>query len=227
MSTRISIHQPMYLPYPGLFNKMKNVDIFVFGDDAQYSRRYYYNRNRIKTPNGALMLTVPLIKPFGKKLNEIKIDNNKNWQKKHLKSLYTWYKKADYFEDYIKFFEEVYNTEWQTLHELNMKTLFYLMEQLDIKVKVYFTSDLLRDYTPTGKTQRIIDICKKLNANVYLSGIGGKNYLEPILFEKNKIKLEFQNYKPKEYKQLWGPFIPNLSVVDLLFNLGEKATDMI
>ena len=167
------------------------------------------------------------IKPFGKKLNEIKIDNNKNWQKKHLKSLYTWYKKADHFEDYIKFFEEVYNTEWQTLHELNMKTLFYLMEQLDIKVKVYIRSDLLRDYTPTGKTQRIIDICKKLNANVYLSGIGGKNYLEPILFEKNKIKLEFQNYKPKEYKQLWGPFIPNLSVVDLLFNLGEKATDMI
>ena len=225
MTTRISIHQPMYLPYPGFFNKIKSVDKFVFFDEGIYSRGYYFNRNRIKSPNGELMLTVPLIKPFGKKLNEIKIANSTNWQKKHMKALYACYNKSDYFKDYKEFFEEVYNTQWQTLHDLNMKTLFYLMEQLNIDTPVYLSSDL--GPISTERTQRIIDICKKLNADVYLSGISGKEYLDTTLFKKNNIKLEYQNYVPREYKQLWGKFIPNLSVVDLLFNLGEKACDFI
>ncbi|MFQ6120931.1 MAG: WbqC family protein [Methanosarcinales archaeon] len=225
--TKIAIHQPMYLPYPGFFNKMKNVDIFVFLDDAKYSEGYYYNRNRIKTPKGILMLTVPIKKSSSQKLNQVEIANNIKWQKKHLKSLYANYSKAYHFKDYIEFFEEVYNTEWKTLQELNMKTLFYLIEKLNIDVPIYFSSDLLRDRAPSVKTQRIIDICQELDADVYLSGIGGKNYLDKTLFEKNNIKLEYQNYVPKEYKQLWGTFIPNLSVIDLLFNLGENAKEVI
>jgi len=225
--TKIAIHQPMFLPYPGFFNKIKEADIFVIGDDAYYSRRYFYNRNKIKTPNGTLMLTVPLIDPERKKLNEVKIFNETNWKHKHLRSLQTFYRKADYYEDHIPFFEKVYNKNWDLLFDISMETMYYLMEQLGLDIEIYYTSEILKDYEFKGKTQRIIDICKILGADEYLSGIGGKNYLEPELFEKNGIKLEFQNYKPKKYKQLYGEFIPNLSTIDLLFNMGEKAIDYI
>ena len=219
----------MYLPYAGVFNKMKNMDIFVFLDDAQYSDGYYYNRNRIKTPRGALMLTVPINKLSGEKLNEIKIENNIFWQKKHMKSLVVSYEKSDHFNDYRKFFEEVYNanTKWEKLHDLNVKTMLYLMEQLDIDTPFYFSSELLKNHPPMKGTQRIVEICKELDAELYLSGISGRDYLDKTLFEESNIKLGFQKYIPREYKQLYGDFIPNLSIVDLLFNLGDKARNFI
>ncbi len=220
----LTIHQPMYLPYPGIFNKMENADIFVFLDDVQYSDGYYYNRNRIKTQRGALMLTVPLLKSLGQKLNEIRIATNIKWQKKHLKSIYANYSKADYFSSYIDFFEEIYNMQWEKLHNLNMKTMIYIMEALDINTQFYLSSEPKCESTGT---QRIIDTCKALDADTYLSGIGGTDYLDQKLFKKNNIKLEFQRYAPKEYKQLWGDFIPNLSIIDLLFNLGDRAKEFI
>lgn len=219
----------MYLPYPGVFNKMKNVDVFVFLDDAQYSEGYYYNRNRIKTPNNALMLTVPIKKSSGQKLNEIKIENNIFWQKKHIKTLVVYYEKSDHFKEYKDFFEAVYNAnmKWEKLHDLNMKTLLYLMEQLDIDTPFYFSSELLKSHPPKKGTERLIEICKELDAKIYLSGISGRDYLDKTLFEEKNIKLEFQNYVPKEYKQLYSDFIPNLSVIDLLFNLGDKARNFV
>ena len=220
----LTIHQPMYLPYPGIFNKMKNADIFVFLDDAQYSDGYYYNRNRIKTKRGTLMLTVPLFKSLGQKLNDVRIATNIRWQKKHLKSIYANYSKADYFSSYIAFFKAVYNTHWGELHNLNMKTMLHIMEALDINTQFYLSSKLTSGSTGT---QRIIDICNTLDADVYLSGISGTDYLDKKLFKKNSIKLECQKYIPKEYKQLWGDFIPNLSVIDLLFNLGDNAKEFI
>lgn len=225
--TTVTIHQPMYLPYIGFFDKMKKADIFVFGDDAQYSKGYYYNRNQIKTSNGVLMLTVPLIAKHEKKLNEVLIDNSSQWQKKHFNFIKMYYKRADYFEEYIGFFEEIFNTHWRTLHELNLKTLFYLMDELDIDVPIYFTSSLLKNYVSTDPTKHIIDICNELGADKYLSGISGKDYINSELFKENNISLEYQKYLPKEYKQLWGDFIPNLSVIDLLFNVGKNASKII
>lgn len=225
--TKIAIHQPMYLPYPGVFNKMKSVDKFVFLDDANYSDGYYYNRNRIKTPNGALMLTVPIKKSSSSKLNEVKIENNILWQKKHIKSLVVYYGKSDHFNDYRDFFEEIYNTKWKKLHDLNVKTMAYLMKQLDIDTPFYFSSELLKNHPVTEGTQRLVEICKELDAEIYLSGISGRDYLDKTLFEKNNIKLEFQNYIPKRYKQLYGDFIPNLSVIDMLFNVGDEAKKLI
>jgi hypothetical protein len=214
----------MYFPYPGIFNKMKSADIFVFLDDAQYSDGYYYNRNRIKTQNSTLMLTVPLLKSLGKKLNEIRIATDIKWQKKHLKSICANYRKADYFNSYIDFFEGVYNAQWGKLHNLNTITMLYIMEVLDINTEFYFSSELICESTGT---QRIIDICKALDVDVYLSGIGGKDYLDSRLFKNNNIELEYQKYVPKEYKQLQGEFIPNLSVIDLLFNIGDEAKEFI
>lgn len=219
---KISIHQPMYLPYIGVFNKIKSVDMFVFLDDAQYSNQYYYNRNRIKTPNGVQMLTVPVKKTFGQKLNEVLIENNILWQKKHIKALNTNYNKAEHFKDYKDFFTDVYSTEWARLHDLNMKLLTYLLEQLEINTPFYFSSEILRGNELRG-SERLVEICKNLEADIYLSGISGKEYLDLKIFEDAGIKVEFQDYKQREYMQLYGNFIPNLSIVDLLFNTGRNA----
>lgn len=224
--TTVTIHQPMYLPYQGIFNKMKNADIFVFLDDAEYSSGYYFNRNRIKGPNGEIMLTVPVMKKKGIKLNEIEIAQNIHWQEKHWKSLVTNYEKSGHFKDYSDFFEGVYSKKWKKLHDINTVSTKYLMEQLDIDVPYYFSSDLQKDVNLSG-TERLVDLCKRLNAKTYLSGISGKDYLETGLFEKESIQVEFQDYKPVEYAQLFPSFIPNLSTVDLLFNMGEEAKNYI
>lgn len=170
------------------------------------------------------MFTVPLLKSFGQKLNEIRIATDIKWQKKHLKSIHANYSKADYFNSYIDFFEEVYAMQWEKLHNLNMKTMLYMVEALDINTQFYLSSELTSKATGT---QRIIDICKVLGADTYLSGTSGKDYLDQKRFESNDIKLAYQRYATKEYKQLWGDFIPNLSVIDLLFNLGDHAKELI
>ena len=101
------------------------------------------------------------------------------------------------------------------------------MKQLDIDTPFYFSSELLKNHPVMKGTQRLVEICKELDAEIYLSGISGRDYLGKTLFEKNNIKLEFQNYIPKKYKQLYGDFIPNLSVIDMLFNVGDEAKKLI
>lgn len=229
---KISIHQSMYLPYAGFFNKMKNVDDFVIFDELLYSKSYYFNRNRIKTANGVLMLTVPLKKDSGKKIferkiNEIEIDTTQNWQQSHFASMQASYNKSDYFDNYKRFFKDIYSKNWNKLRDINIETIMHLKKELNIQTHILFDSDLPLDHISTHPTQRIIDICNELNADVYLSGISGKDYLDVSLFEKNNITLEFQQYSPIIYKQLYGTFVPNLSIVDLLYNMGEKASKLI
>lgn len=214
----------MYLPYLGIFNKIKNSDVFVILDDALYSKGYYYNRNRIKTPNGEYMITIPLLKQSNCKLNNVKIANESSWGQKHFKTLEANYNKSDFFAEHIEFFEELYTRDWKYLHDINIEIFTYLLEQLDINVPYYYSSQIKIE---TSGSQRLIDICSYFDADTYLSGIGGKNYIDEELFECNNIQLEYQNYTPVKYKQLWGSFIPNLSAIDALFNLGKNINDVI
>lgn len=223
---KVSIHQPMYLPYTGVFDKIKTSDIFVFLDDVQYSNQYYYNRNRIKSSSGEQMLTVPVKRSFGQKLNEVKIENNILWQKKHMKALIANYNKSGYFKDHKDFFEDIYSIKWEKLHDLNMHTIEYLLGEFEIDTPFRFSSDLLRNNELNG-TGKLVEICMEVGADVYLSGASGKDYLDITLFENAGINVEFQDYEQKEYKQLYSEFIPNLSAVDMLFNLGAGAKSYI
>jgi len=224
--TTVAIHQPMYLPYPGVFNKIKNSDVFVFLDDAQYTRSYFYNRNRVKAPDGELMLTVPVVKPHGLKLSEVRISPNVDWQERHFKTFERLYKKSDHYAEHRDYFEQVYSRRWDFLNDLNIETMRYLMEALELDVPVYYSSQLLKG-EEVYATERLVAICNKLGATKYISGIGGKNYVDEGLFEREGIELVYQEYRPREYKQRFPPFIPNLSVVDLLFNMGERSVEFI
>jgi hypothetical protein len=222
-----SAHQPQYLPWLGYFDKIAKSDCFVFLDRVQYKHREYQNRNRIYAFGKSLWLTVPVI---SKGLREqlvcdVKIDNSLNWQSRHWKSLQSYYAKAKFFKDYVSFFEEVYaGKKWERLIDLNIFIIRHLLKQFQINTPLYFESEI---GTAKLSTERIIEIAKKLNAKAYLSGAGGKDYLDEQRFIQEGIELKYQDFRHPQYRQQSSgggkAFIPNLSAIDLLFNAGEMS----
>ena len=217
--------QPTYLPWMGYFDLIDQSDIFVFLDNVQFEKQSWQQRNKIKTRQGEIWLTVPVLQSLGQKINEVKINNNSNWKEKHWKSIKYNYNKAPYFKTYFKFFEETYNTDWQYLVDLNIHIIKWVCNQLNIKKDFIKSSDMGIE---GKKTDLLVNICKKLNADTYLSPLGSAVYIEKNnLFEREGIKLEYQHFEHPIYKQLWEDFVPHISVIDLLFNEGDKSLDII
>lgn len=223
---RVGIHQPMYLPWLGLFDRIHRCDLFVLLDNVPYSKNYFLNRNKIKIKGGFTWLTVPVLTKgnFGQLIKDVEIDNTDKWKERHWKSIYFSYKKAAYFSKYADFFENIYNREWTKLAELNEELLNYISESLRIKTPIIRASTLNAD---GKKEELILNICKELKADEYLSGPDGKNYLNMELWEKNNIHVDFQQYVHPTYPQLFGDFIPNLSSIDLLFNCGKDGLEIL
>ena len=225
----LSIHQPQYLPWLGYFHKMYHSDAFVFLDNARYKKNEYQNRNRIKTKNGGMWLTVPVLKgEHHPDITGVYADNAQQWRKKHWTTIHMNYVKAPFFKKYSDFFEDLYKREWEKLADLNIYIINFLKEILGMERKTYLSSEL--GVNTTG-TQRLVDICKALKADTYLSGAGGRDYLEEDIFKKNSIKLTYQNFDHPVYGQLYmkdtKDFVPYLSVIDLIFNHGPDSLDIL
>jgi len=222
----LSVHQPQYIPWLGYFDKIAKSDCFVFLDDVQYKPREYQNRNKIRTSTGDTWLTVPVIsKGLGRqKISDVAIDNELDWCKQHLMSIKSCYGHAEFFGDYFPFFENTYAQEWEKLSDLNLRIINFVLKELAVTTPLYFESKL--DIIKT-KTDRIIEICKKMNADTYLSGSGGRKYLEEGKFSEAGIKLIYQEYAHPVYRQLFmnknSDFIPHMSIIDLLFNEGRGS----
>ena len=221
---KVAVHQPQYMPWMGYFDKMDQADTFVILDDVQFKKNEWQNRNKIRTLKDWQWLTVPVEYSFGQKIREIKIDNKNNWRTKHLKSIKLNYSRAAFFDEYIGLFEGVLAQEWPELTELNIAIIKLLKNCLGIDTELLINSEM--DIRST-RTQRLIDICKKLEADTYISGLGGKDYLEADLFEQNGINLEYQEYKHPVYKQVYKGFSPYMSIVDLLFCAGKDSLDKV
>lgn len=220
----ISIHQPGYLPWLGFFKKIMYSDVFVFLDDAKFVKRQWHNRNQIRTGNGSTFLTVPIIAHSGENINDVKISYDEKWNVNHRKTILYSYNKTLFFEDYWNFFDELYNKKIETLLELNMKIIDFFIKELKIKTKTIFSSELGIN---KKKSDLNLEICKTLNADVYLSGIQGKNYLIEDDFKKNEIEVRFQNFQHPIYQQHYQPFIPNMAFIDLLFNEGKNSLEIL
>ncbi len=226
MSITVVILQPGYLPWLGFFDQMYKSDTFVILDDVQYDKHGWRNRNRIKTMQGVQWLTVPVLisgknKPI---IKDVLIDNRTLCQKKHLRSIEQNYKKTQFFKDYFYIFEEILLKEWKYLIDLDMEFIYKLNDILGLNRKIIFTSYL---NIKTDKTERLINICSLLGASKYLTGDAAKDYIDVGEFIKNNIQLEFHNYIHPTYTQLYGEFIPFLSVIDLLFNHGDKSLEIL
>ncbi len=221
---RVSIQQPQYLPYIGFFHKLMLSDIHVILDDVTYGKNTFVNRNRIKTPQGAAWITIPMRVKRDQMIKEYKIDNTRDWRRKHLNAIKTNYGGAPFFKDYREFFDDYYKKEWVNLVELDAEALEYIAKQLNINVKFIRSSKL---GITTTETQRLIDICNAVEADTYISGIGGKEYMDGNLFKTNNITLIYQDFKHPVYKQRFGKFEEFMSIIDLLFNHGKESTEII
>lgn len=222
----LTAHQPVYLPWLGLFHKIALADKFVFFNEVQYLPKDWMNRNKIKTHTGEIWLTVPVLrKGYRDRISsEMEINNDTDWKRKHLKSILINYKKAPYFERYSNFFEETYSKNWRYLDELNEHMLKWFLEQLGIKVVFLKASDYKFEGT---KSDLVLNMCKQLGADLYIFGELGKDYAKVNDFKDYGTHIIFQEYKHPVYPQMFGDFIPNLSVIDLLFNCGPNSLDII
>ena len=217
---KLVILQPGYLPWLGFFDQMNWADVFVVYDDVQYTKNDWRNRNRIKGPNGPQWLTVPVHYQMGDRIKDVAVPQDKRWVKSHLKSLQFAYSKAKFFDEYFRQIKDLIESSYERLIDLDMALIEYLNNVLGIKTQILYSSQL---NTQGHKSERLVDICLECGATQYLTGDAAKDYLNLKLFKDNGIDVNFHNYKHPVYPQLFGEFIPFLSVVDLLFNCGSES----
>lgn len=221
----VSIHQPQYLPWLGYFSKIDRSDTFIFLDNVQFKKNEWQNRNRIRTAEGWQWITVPVLHKFLQKISEVEVNNTVQWNKKHLNALVTNYSKAPFFKEYIGFFEQAYAQDWKYLVDINIHIIQNLVKLMGIPdTKLILASKF---ESREGPAERLIDLCKQVEGDIYLSGKDGAKYMDLDVFEKEGIKIIFQDYKHPQYPQLFGSFEPYMSVLDLLFNCGPESLSIL
>jgi hypothetical protein len=169
-------------------------------------------------------LTLPIKSHLGDKYNQVKIDNIQNWRKKHSSAIQINYQKSKYFEKYWRQIQNIYEKNHEFMFDINLDFILLFLDILGINKKIIFSSEL--NIQKTG-SDRILEICKSLQADIYLSGEMGKTYLKEDDFTKNQIDIIYQNFQHPTYRQTYDPFIPNLAFVDLLFNEGNNSLNII
>jgi hypothetical protein len=222
----LTAHQPVYLPWLGLFHKIALADMFCYFDIAQYQTKDYNNRNKIKTHNGEIWLSVPVESKnhFGKSVGDIRIVQD-GWQRKHFKSISMAYQKAPYFRDYIGQFEEVLTgNSFDTLSSLNLAILRLAMRNLEISTPIVKASDFA---FRGAKSDLVLDMCVQLKADFYIFGAQGRDYADVESFRARGVEPYFQDYRHPQYRQLHGDFKPYMSIIDLLFNEGPLSRQIL
>jgi hypothetical protein len=224
MQKKIAIVQSNYIPWRGYFDLINLVDEFVLFDDMQYTRRDWRNRNIIKTSNSLKWLTIP-VQVKGKYLQKIKDTevSDQSWRQNHWRSIVHSYSKAEYFHIYKDPFEDLYMNSKETfLSQINYSFLSAICQVLGIKTKISWSSDY---GLVEGKTESLIALCHQAGGTDYLSGPAARAYIDERLFKSEGIALSYMDYSDyPEYQQLYPPFEPQVSIIDLIFNEGPNAT---
>ncbi len=223
------ILQPSYIPWRGYFHQIAKADIFVFYDDVQYDRRGWRNRNQIKTPKGLQWLTIPVhskgVQVLGTPINQIPIVWENAWMVDHLKTIQNTYTKAPCFSP---FFEQVLLPAYKhhlLLADFTISLTIAIADFVGITGKTFLRSSSLN--VGGTKTERLINILNQIGADHYISGPSAQDYIDPQLFKENDIQLEYMHYDYPEYPQLYPPFEPAVSIIDLIFMTGEETLNYI
>lgn len=223
----VACHQPNFLPWIGFFYKALIADQVVLLDDVQFARGFTWtNRNRLKGDGGELWLTVP-VKKKGRglqKIQEVEICYEKNWPRKFFQSIIQNYAHAPYLSEHLSFIKELFQQRWEKLVDLNLATINYLAHNLGVKAQLILQSTL---GIKSQGSELLVEICKFLNAKVYLTSQVSQKYLNSDLFLANGITIKTFRFNPPIYPQLGGEFIFNLSLLDLILNCGNKSKEII
>ena len=221
---KVAILQSNYIPWKGYFDLMASVDEFILYDDMQFTRRDWRNRNQIKTPNGLQWLTVPVrIKGrYHQSIRETEIEGAK-WPATHLTALKLSYSRSPCYREVSSLLEPLYLATNNFITPLNRSFIETICDYLGIRTTISNSWDYKLS---TGRSERLLDLCLQANADVYVSGPAAKNYLDESIFEAKGIQVEWFDYSGyPDYPQLWGEFNHHVSIVDLLFNMGQDSAD--
>lgn len=221
---KIAITQPEFMPFLGFVDKMRQVDMLVLLDDVQYNKREFQNRNRIRSKDGFLWMTVP-VKSKGKfeqKIMDVEIDNSQDWRDRIFGQIVSCYFQVPFYSVYRKIFKSIFEKEWDWLVDLNVCIIDWAKEIFRYKdLKIIRASEL---NVGGVKSEHLANICRAVGATEYLSGKMGKDYLEEDKFD---CKVSYQDFKHPVYKQMFEPFLPDLSFLDLVFNYGVLSKEVL
>lgn len=217
----VAIHQPQYLPWLPYLMKIEESDVFILLDTVDFQKNGLQNRNQIKTAQGAHWLTVPVSQQLGQKICDVKINNSTDWRRKHWQTIQQCYGKAPAFKTYEKDLEALYVRQWTGLNELNIELITMMLRWMNIRTPIMKSSQM----KATGaSSDLVLNLCLEAGATRYLSGTGGKNYLDSEAFEKAGVEIVYRPaVLPEAYPQLFpqAEFINHLSALDIVLNCGE------
>ena len=225
----VSIMQPAYLPWLGYFDRVLQSDLLITLDHVKISmgdRNQFVNRNRIRTAQGWCWLTVPIRHSKGGRppINRTQVSGATRWQIKHWRSIEACYRRAPYFDLVASALWPIYDTPWVNLLDVIEAVNGVLFQQLDITVPTCSSAEM---NVEGGKSDLVLNLCKKVGANRYISGPFGRDYLDQTVFERANIELSFHDYRHPKYPQLFSGFEPFMSAIDLLFNHGPASLDIL
>jgi hypothetical protein len=224
----VAAHQPAYLPWLGYLDKIARADVFVLVDDCQYEAQNFQNRNRVKVNNGVAWVTVPLEHgPRDERVCDKRIHDRaspkEHWQRRTWMTLLTHYRRAPHFARYAEELEDVYSREWELLVDLDLHLLQLMLRWLGISRPIVRTSTLGIE---GQRTERIVEFCRRLGADAYLSGTGGsRQYLDIERMNAAGVRVEWQEFRHPVYPQRYASlgFMRNLSAIDLILNCGAES----
>lgn len=224
---RVFISQSNYIPWKGYFRSLIEADQVIFLDDVQFTKRDWRNRNKIKTSNGIKWLTIP-VETSGKYFQKIQdvLISDENWHHKHLNSLHDAYKESPFFDEIYDLLRNHLDlNRSQYLSEVNIGLIKVICEYLGVELSIRMSREFTMLDNPS---ERLLSICKSLNAEVYMSGSAAKNYLATGLFKEMNIEVQWIDYTGfSEYDQLYPPFVHEVSIIDVLFMLGKQSISML
>ena len=223
MSKRVAIVQSSYIPWKGYFDLIRHVDEFILFDDVQFTKRDWRSRNRIKTPQGPLWLSIP-VRVKGRYFQAIKDTcvSAPGWNRTHWQTIRSHYSKAPCFTDCKDALEELFlGCDHESLSAINHRFTAGLCRMLRIETRLSWSMDYV---VVPGQTERLVSLCQQAGATEYISGPAARDYIDPLQFERAGIALSFFDYSGyPEYRQLYPPFDHFVSVIDLIAHTAADA----
>ena len=223
----ISIMQPCFVPWLGYFEQMALADIFVYMDDVQYTKKDWRNGNQLKSPYGVKNISFSVKKTSRETLiKEIEISYNQPWEDTLFNQISNWYRKSTFFNEIMEVLTPHIYNKYLKLLDLNLNLNDAILKYLDIHTPFFFTSDIPRQ--SQNKNERVLEICKHFEGvDILYDGKKARDFIDVEYFQSNGIHVIFQDYQHTPYPQLWGEFVPYMSIIDLLMNCGKESKKII
>ena len=223
---RICVHQPDFAPYLGFFHRLLYTDTFIYLDDVQFLRRGWHHRDKIKSRHGVdAWLSLSVSKgDFNQTIRDVRLQPGMEWRQKNLNLLKDSYSKAPYFDNFFPKIIKINEKQHKYMIDMNLEIIDFLLSAFGMSVKSVFSSQLS---IGSESSQRLLDLVLANSGDVYISGVGARDYLDTSIFRDRGVSVVWQDFHHPVYKQVSEPFLPYMSSLDALFCVGPEVNDLL